>query len=231
MPRRERPATTTRSEHWLRVAVNYHTNTLNSLISQTFGWSLEEQIEWVSPIAADSFAEYYDQSFIDRLGIANLAVPLDVFWSAGGPRWDGLAKTASGKRIVVEAKAYIEEAVHHGTRASDPGARKRIEERLAEARDAFKANSDPKRWMTPFYQYTNRLAHLYFLRHLNNIDAYLLFIYFSNAPDVPSPCTAGEWRGAERLISKCLGLRPQHPFSDRVRSLIWSVPDMLEAIS
>lgn len=30
------------------------------------------------------------------------------------------------------------------------------------------------------YQYANRLAHLYFLRHLNGVEAYLLLLYFAD---------------------------------------------------
>jgi len=33
-------------------------------------------------------------------------------------------------------------------------------------------------WENGFYQYANRIAHLYFLRQICNADAYLIFIYF-----------------------------------------------------
>jgi hypothetical protein len=83
-------------------------------------------------------------------------------------------------------------------------------------------------WEAPFYQYANRLAHLYFVRQLNGLDAYLLFLYFADSPDVPKPCTAQQWQGAVRLTEKCLGL-DAHRFKDRVGTLIWSVPDMLSS--
>jgi hypothetical protein len=69
------------------------------------------------------------------------------------------------------------------------------------------------------------LAHLYFARQLNGFDAYLLFLYFADAPDVPRPCTVQQWQGAVRLTEKCLGLA--NNFSDYVGTLIWSVPQML----
>src|SRR5688500_1099102 len=118
MPRRARPAETTRSEHWLRVAVNDRTVRLNALILETFGWSSDEQIEWLSPTREDDFAEYYDQAFLNRLGLARLEKPLDEFWPVGGPRWDGLARTKSGKVLLVEAKAHIEEMVDFRSKAS-----------------------------------------------------------------------------------------------------------------
>jgi hypothetical protein len=109
MPRRERPPETRRSENWIRKAVNKYPDSLNSLISEKFGWDKCDEIEWVSPVASDAYAEYYDQEFLDRLGVSDLKVPLSDFWPQGGPRWDGLARTKTGKIILVEAKAYIEE--------------------------------------------------------------------------------------------------------------------------
>ena len=49
---------------------------------------------------------------------------------------------------------------------------------------------DPTDWMRKFYQYTNRLAHLYYLRE-NNVAAFLIFIYFINDTSVNGPRTAG----------------------------------------
>ena len=83
MPRRERPPTTTRSEHWLRVLVNEHSSILNIAIAQTFGWP-DSAIDWRSPCQDDGYAEYYDQAFLDRLGLDNLKMPLDDFWPGSG---------------------------------------------------------------------------------------------------------------------------------------------------
>lgn len=224
MPRRERPPETRRSEHWLRVAVNEHPAFLDPRVSEQLGLDGNDRITWLSPVRSDGYAEYFDQAFLDTLGVSRLEVPLKEFWPPSGPRWDGLAKTDSGKLILVEAKAYIEEAVDYGSKAG-PEPLGRIQDALAEAKEAFGA-SDRASWQSPFYQYANRLAHLYFLRELNRLDAYLLFIYFADAPDVPNPCTAQQWEGAIRLTERCLGLGA-HPFRDRVATLILSVPEML----
>src|SRR5262245_58926930 len=117
MPRRKRPQTTTRSEHWLRVAVNPRQPEFDRAIGIKFGWPSGEKIKWSSPIHADDYAEYYDDAFLKRLELDNLSVPLKTFWPASGPRWDGLARTESNKVLLVEAKAYIEEAVDYGSRA------------------------------------------------------------------------------------------------------------------
>jgi len=126
---------------------------------------------------------------------------------------------------LVEAKAYIEEGVDYASGAGDKSGL-RINNALADAKAVFSA-SEGACWGRPFYQYANRLAHLYFARQLNSLDAYLLFLYFADAPDVASPSTEAEWRGAIRLIEKCLGLGRNHPFRASVGTLIWSVSDML----
>src|SRR6266566_7850402 len=129
MPRRERPADIRRSEHWVRIAVNEYSAALNSLVSGLFKWKTQDQIEWLSPIASDAYAEYFDEEFLYRLGVSDLRVPLRDFWPEGGPRWDGLAKTKSGKLILVEAKAYIEEQVDYSSRAG-PKSLEKIQEAL-----------------------------------------------------------------------------------------------------
>jgi hypothetical protein len=228
MPRVVRPLQTTRSEHWLRRAVNECPEYLNTKISTALGFSASEKIVWRSPIRDDDYAEYRDQEFLDRLDLPPLAVPLRSFWPSGGPRWDGLARTSSGKCILVEAKAYIEEAVDYRSHATDENSLKQISMSLAQAKEAFGATKDAP-WNSPLYQHTNRLAHLYYLKGLNDIDTYMVFVYFANAPDVPNPCTPEEWHGAIRFARKCLGLQ-DNKLSRRIAELTLGVQDLLAAI-
>ena len=222
MPRRVRPLTTRRSEHWLRTAVNERQQQFNREVASAFHWPSSEQISWLSPIREDAYAEYYDEAFLRRLGLEDLAVPINSFWPPSGPRWDGLGRTTSGKVILVEAKAYVEESVDYRSRAS-PDSMKRIVHSLSNAKKAFGAREEAN-WDMPFYQYANRLAHLHFLAGLNKVDAYLLFVYFADAPDVPNPCAAQQWEGAIRLVTKCLGIET-HKYPHRVAHLVCRVDD------
>src|SRR5690242_6108988 len=97
MGRRVRPPTTQRSEHWMRVAVNDHPSALNSKVSALFNWDSQDEIRWLSPLASDDFAEYFDQGSLDQLGVRDTIVPLHNFWPRSGPRWDALGSTKSGK--------------------------------------------------------------------------------------------------------------------------------------
>jgi hypothetical protein len=202
MPRVPRPATTRRSEHWLRILINQFPTILRQEL-QIYPWALHEEITWLSPLADDDYAEYSDGAFLQRLGVEPQA-PLSEFWPPGGPRWDGLGMTSGNKRLLLETKAYVEELVTEPSQASEDSLRL-IQQSLDEAKVFLNARP-PLDWSKLFYQYTNRLAHLYYLRERNGIDAYLLGIYFVGAPDVPEPSTVGEWRAALRLLRRCLGI-------------------------
>jgi len=223
MPRRTRPKSTRRSEHWLRLTVNDHSDLLNNEIIRTFKWDTNTCINWLSPVKEDAYAEYYDESFLQRLGVTALQEPLSNFWPSSGPRWDGLGKTNCGKLILVEAKAYIEEAIDFRSRAKGKSL-EFIQSSLKKSEVAFGVNKNAS-WASPFYQYSNRLAHLHFLAGLNKMDAYLVFLYFANAPDVEKPCSIEEWRGAIRLIKKCLGLN-HHRYLKKVADVVLDVKDI-----
>ncbi|GAF73915.1 unnamed protein product, partial [marine sediment metagenome] len=145
----------------MRVAANEGAESLNEKVRELYNWNSNEQIKWLSPVKDDEYAEYYDQEFLDRLGITDLKVPLSSFWPRSGARWDGLARTNSGKVILVEAKAYIEEGVDYRSKAGEKSYAK-INKALDAAKSDFGATKDAP-WESPFYQYANRLAHLYFL--------------------------------------------------------------------
>ncbi len=223
MPRRSRPPSTKRSEHWLRVMVNDYPKYLNDCIAKAFGWD-STCIEWRSPLRDDDYAEYYDQEFLERLGVNDLRMPLHEFWPKSGPRWDGLARARDGKLILIEAKAHIEEAVDYRSKAA-ANALARIEKRLDEAKAAFRANPDAP-WHSPLYQMANRLAHLYFLAEINKKDAYLVFVNFANAADVEIPVAREEWKGATRLAHKFLGLKDSR-LSRRVTSIIIDLKEII----
>jgi hypothetical protein len=140
--------------------------------------------------------------------------------------WDALARTSSGKLILVEAKAHIEDCVDLKPRATEDSLA-RIEAALEDAKAAFGA-AQRAPWHSPFYQYANRLAHLHSLRNLNGLDADLLFVYFADAPEVAKPVSRAEWQGAIALTETCLGVRA-HTFRESVASMTWSVPQMRPA--
>jgi len=153
------------------------------------------KINWKSPLQSDNYAEYRDRDFLKMLGILNkIKDSLSNFWSDNGPQWDALG-VSGDELILVEAKANIPEMVSHGTGAKNPQSIKKIRNSLDEVKKYLNINNGID-WTRTFFQYTNRIAHLYYLREKNKIKAHLLFIYFINDATVQGTKTKDEWLGA-----------------------------------
>lgn len=128
------------------------------------------------------------------------------FWPQTGnvPNWDAIGRLESNscvEYLLVEAKAHVEE-LQSSCGASEKGGLGTIKEAL---KTTIKANGftvDVKDWLSPFYQYANRLAHLHFLLE-RSVPARLVFIYFcgddwggtklSNGKSPKCPKEAQQW--------------------------------------
>ena len=187
----------------------------------------EDRIRWVSPLKDDEYAEYRDQDFLNRLGLTLTKRSLDSFWPNLGPQWDALGRTEAGRIILIEAKANIPEVVSPATGAG-PKSRVLIEKSIAETQK-FLGVDENISWTGKLYQYTNRLAHLYLLRELNDIDAYLIFVYFVGAEDVNGPQTIAEWKSALTVTKLILGLNEHHKLSKYVADIFIDVGQIANA--
>lgn len=193
------------SRRWLQILVEQRPELLHAQLQSSLQLAEGESIDWRSPRASDRYKEYQDMKAVAKLDVSSLARrQLSAFWPARGPVWDALGVSSGGKRLLVEAKAHIAEAASRGTAATGDSLLL-IQKSLEEAR-RFYAPRASARWDGLFYQYANRLAHLYFLRELNQIPAHLVFIYFLNDSDMGGPASADEWRGAIELLHASLGL-------------------------
>ena len=200
------------SRRWLQVLVNCRPEMLSDAIAQRLP-GLPEDVDWRSPLAEDHYAEYRDQSFLDRLaGSWYYRAPeraqqeLSDFWPRFGPQWDALAVTDQGQIILVEAQAHIPEMVTAPAQARGEAARRRILDSLG-AIKSFVNSKSPADWSTSFYQYANRLAHLYWMREVNGHDAYLVNLFLVNDQEMNGPATEAEWQAAIRLQEVFLGVR------------------------
>lgn len=182
--------------------VNSKPAVLNEKIRAEFGLVSSEQIVWRSPLVEDRYAEYRDESFLERMELAPQSLLLKEFWPKRGPQWDALGKTQDGKVFLVEAKAHIKEMISPPTGAAGVSLKK-IQMALEETRNFVNPKSDAD-WSRFFYQFTNRMAHLYFLRVKNGIPAYLIFIYFVNDEAMSGPKTKAEWQAALTVMHSLL---------------------------
>ena len=163
-----------------------------------------DRIDWVSPLKDDDFSEYRDNGFIQKLGIRNLETSLSAFWPKRGPQWDALGRGNCNEVFLVEAKANIDEIVSPETKATEKSL-VLIKKSLDGLKKYLKVNNKVD-WSGTFYQYTNRLAHLYFLRALNKLPANLIFVYFIGDDSMSGPKSVEEWNAALMVMKRYLGL-------------------------
>jgi hypothetical protein len=190
------------SLRWMQEFCASASNPIERAIREAL--TLDEQVglDWRSPNASDDYAEYRDATFLRQVGLSRLEANLASFWPPLGPQWDGLAVTADDKVLLVEAKAHLGELVSScaaGAKSLDM-----IERSFALAKRYYGASTDSD-WTTAFYQYANRLAHLYFLRQ-HGVDAHLVFIYFINDSDMRGPTSRAEWAPVLDDCYRALGL-------------------------
>ena len=206
----------------LQVAINKKKNFLAGEISKVIGRQIK--IDWKSPLESDDFAEYRDKDFLIRLGLNKMKYPLSDFWPDNGPQWDALGINGD-EIILVEAKANIPEMVSSGTSAKNPQSVNKIRNSLDEVKKYLNVR-DTIDWTGTFYQYVNRIAHLYYLREKNKIKAHLLFIYFINDITVHGPKTQDEWLGAIQTMECYLGLAKNYKLRRYIHDIFIDVSDL-----
>jgi hypothetical protein len=206
----------------LQDAINLKKKYLDAVISKEVGKQII--INWKSPLKSDEYAEYRDEDFLIMLGALNrIRYPLIDFWPKKGPQWDALG--VSGDEIIlVEAKANIPEMASPGTKAKITS-RSKIKNSLDEVKKYLNIGNDID-WTGTFYQYVNRIAHLYYLREKNQIKAHLLFIYFINDVTVHGPKTKDEWLGAIQTMECYLGLDKKHKLRKYIHDIFIDVNDL-----
>lgn len=166
---------------------------------------LKGKLQWVSPIRSNSMAEYRDVGFLERIGVADkVTVPLSTFWPSRGPQWDGLGITDTEEVILVEAKANLKELKSPGSKAGEQSL-VLIKQTLDEVKEGLGIGAQFD-WTKTYYQYANRVAHLYYLCELNRIKAFLINVYFIGDHSVKGPSSVKEWQVAIGQTKKMLGL-------------------------
>ena len=107
--------------------------------------------------------------------------------------------------MLIEAKAHVAEMATEPCRAGAESWRQ-IEGALSETKAFLRIRSRTD-WMRCVYQYGNRLAHLFLLRELNGLDAYLLNVYFADDDTLNKPVSRAGWEAAVTLAKAQLRLR------------------------
>ncbi len=206
MPRYPQKPDSHGSLYLIQRTINSPQRTIDNAIREAIPALTNETFTSLSPLEEDEFAEYRDQAFLDRLGI-EVEIPLAEFWPQNGPQWDAFATASDGSVILVEAKANVEEFVSSPCGAKDEASLAMIRSAFTQLGEGIKLRPGSQ-LDGPFYQYFNRLAHLYYLREINSVSAYLVFAYFygDKVDGKLCPSTSGEWRAAIRTFELYFGL-------------------------
>ena len=155
-----------------------------------------------------------------------------AFWPQSGnsQNWDAvgiLRYQDHDEWLLVEAKAHLRE-LKSSCQATNQNSIEKINTALSKTINHFCDPSVPvERWLSPYYQYANRLAALYFLMKACHppIPARLLMIYFCSdqRPDADCPQTSEEWEPALEEMDAHLDIDPDCELSQRVHHLFLDV--------
>lgn len=198
----EQPKGIRGSLKWMQRLVEYEPSLLDADLQKAGALPQGSTLHWVSPLAQDSYAEYRDEAFLQRLGLGHLAADLRVFWPRRGPQWDGLATGGGGAVLLFEAKAHAPEMA--STCQATGKSLTTITAALLQVQNALGAASKAN-WLEGYYQYANRLGHLYFLRS-RGINAWLVFLYFTQDTEMSGPNSESEWHPHLLNLHDHLGL-------------------------
>ena len=201
------------SQMHLQVWANRRSSVLSGHILAAYDIDLPpEAMRWLSPIEVAQYREYRDGSFLRAIGEESARLRLRQFWPSGGPVWDGLAQIDSdapgGRRIfLIEAKSYPEEVHGRGCQATvGSEALATIRRSLDRAAQWLNIQRTPA-WEGRLYQSANRIAHLYFLREVLKLNAYMVNVCFVGDPRRPTDVEA--WHVAHAAFRAELGMSPQ----------------------
>ena len=202
------------SQRQIQTYVNQMPEALSTAVIKSFGADFPANcnVRYVSPLAAEHYVEYRDADFLHALGFPQHTDALSRFWPKRGPCWDALARIEDGQGktvgcILVEAKSHVPEFYSNDTGAGAKSLQ-HIKTSLNAAKQWFGVQesviwtgfTDPDSCL---YQYTNRLAHLYFFRVKLGVPAFLVNVHFLGDPH--SPTELGVWQSAIGDIHKELG--------------------------
>lgn len=207
---------------YIQLLINKNQSYINNLIKNNIDEMANEEIIWVSPLANDDYAEYRDDSFLEKVGLKPTEITLNNVWPKRGPQWDALAKTKNGTVILVEAKANVSEINSAATKAKEPS-KCLIDKSLSEVKKFLLVENDID-WSGRYYQYTNRLFHLFHLREKCMKTVFLVNIYFVD-DTTATPTSKQQFQKAIDQQKKHLGLN-KHSLSNYVAEIFIDIKEL-----
>ncbi len=222
------------SQKWVQVLVNDCESLLKEELSTLLPDSPSD-IDWRSPLAENDYKEHRDREFLEKLGSSwFLEKPLPSwpdlykFWPRNGPSWDVHGVTDRRQILLVEAKSHIKEMRSSGSGATSQKSIEKIAPSLGETQRFLGVDQSVDWAKSPYFQYANRLAHLYWFREHNGLPAFLIMLHFLNDREREGPSNATEWEPAITAEQQSLGIPLGHKLSDFIVHMFIDVYRIME---
>jgi hypothetical protein len=217
--------------HLLRY-LGYHREYLSQRILETTGGNALHWLDFKFSPANVPLKDDGELSGLEFITDESVRENWKTFWPPRGnaQNWDAVARiqvNGTGEWLLVEAKSHLGE-IKSSCAAKNPKSLQTILAALQATSHTFSRQPKPiENWLTPFYQYANRLAVLHFLMRECQpaIKARLLFIYFygENRENAQCPQNEQEWRTAIFQINEWLGVEKSSALADRIHTLFLPV--------
>jgi hypothetical protein len=237
------------SEFHLLRYLGYHRHKLNRAVEEKTGGRVSDWLDSGFGGKEKPDKEWKGVDFVDSAPDVKSAWV--KFWPQTGnvPNWDAVGRLESNSGVeylLVEAKAHAEELrssclakkearlgeISNALKATKEGGLEKIKDALKATIKANGFTADVEDWLSPYYQYANRLAHLHFLVE-HGIPARLVFIYFygdnwgakklSNGKPPNCPKQAQQWDAYLKDVHERLGMNGHSKLEQRVHSLFLPV--------
>jgi hypothetical protein len=196
------------SQRQIQAYVNEAPQQLSFEIAKAFSVQVcADEIEWVSPLESQGYAEYRDADFLRAVGLSQCCDQLTAFWPRRGPCWDALARYRNGC-ILVEAKSHVTE-IYGGRCAASEKSLAAIRAAVALTKQWLRVPEEAD-WLGRLYQSANRYAYLYFLLEVSKVPCYLANVYFTDDPRTPT--SESEWLTAIKAVNRELQLSAGIPY-------------------
>jgi hypothetical protein len=224
------------SEWHLLRHLGYHRKYLTQKVLKETGG---DSIDWLDfDFSKENKPLKDDREHIGVDCIPGLQSQWAVFWPQSGiaQNWDAVGRITYGNQtewLLVEAKGHLGE-VKSECKASTKASHDKISSHgkicaaLKNTSTTFSNGSQPlTNWLSPYYQYANRLAVLHFLMNECNppVHARLLFLYFygEKRRGLKCPTDKGKWQPTVDAINAHLGIDKTLVISQRIHSLFLPV--------
>lgn len=134
----------------------------NSLWSERLNALLQDELNWLSPLAKTNFEEYQlNQEVLLKyfMTTAQEANKIFSFWPRRQPSWDGIAVGKQGTLYLFVAQSHLKEK-NGKLAAADPKNRELIRQTMQRIQETYFPKGEFPLWLEGYYQLANKLTFL-----------------------------------------------------------------------